>query len=485
MAARRAPGSGKGAIFAAAFFAITTLTATILAIVAYGDLDKQRKDAEQARQELRNFATDAELSTTDVGRLLGEAKKNNRSAYKFQGEQIDGLKRFLTGDVNASVTDIGKQLRAVGVPEGQAVVNVITDLRDKNDVKDKNIEGLQAEIASNKKDLQGLATRYESVKGEREKQVKVLEEAITKLQGEIEVHRKNTDKTLAEANQKHEETQAQAAERLLAAQNQAKALQTEITRLEIRVKELRSVIAETSPKPDHLVGQIDGRILSVNPDQNLVYVNIGRRDHLQLGTTFEVYDPVRGIEVTKDSATGKINLKRGKATIEVMELDDDTAVCRVIRSLRSQTILAKDLIANIAYDRKRQFKFFVFGNFDLDGDGTHTLADYNLVVELIRKWGGKVVREEDRRESVVALLGEQKAGELQLPLDTDYIVIGSEPEPPAPLKEEQKANPDEVKAWLEAQKTWQKFSQIQDQARQLAVPIINQHRFLDLVGYYR
>ncbi len=485
MAARRVAGTGKGAIYTAVFFAFTTVTATVLAILAYGDLDKQRKEEEQARQELRNFSSDTERATTDVGRLLGEAKKNNRTVVKYLNEQIDDLKRVVTGDVNASVVDIKKQLTAIGLPDGLAVINVITELRDKNDVKDKNIDGLQAEISSNKKDLQALAARYETIKGEREQQVKVLEEAITKLSAEIEVHRKDTDKTLAEANQKHDESQAKAAERLLAAQNQAKGLQSEITRLELRIKELRNVIAETSPKPDHLVGQIDGRILSVNPDHNLVYINIGRRDHLQLGTTFEVYDPVRGVEVTPDPGTGKLVLKRGKATIEVMELDDDTSVCRIIRSLRGQTILAKDLVANLVYDRKRQFKFFVFGQFDLDGDGTHTLADYNLVVELVRKWGGKVVLEEERKESVEAMLGAEKAEELQIPLDTDYIIIGSEPEPPAPLKEEEKQQPDRVKAWLEAQKSWKQFSQIQDQAKILSVPIINQHRFLDLVGYYR
>jgi len=105
----------------------------------------------------------------------------------------------------------------------------------------------------------------------------------------------------------------------------------------------------------------------------------------------------------------------------------------------------------------------VYGDFDMKGDGVFTAAEADMVKNLVIRWGGTVQN--------------------KLTVDTDFVILGKEPEVPT-LTKEQEADPilnaNNV-AKKEALATYEKMI---NQASTLNIPIMNQTRFLYYTGYF-
>jgi hypothetical protein len=178
--------------------------------------------------------------------------------------------------------------------------------------------------------------------------------------------------------------------------------------------------------------------------------------------TFEVYDQLTRIPALGNAEQGlsDANMPEGKASIEVIRILPGFSECRVIRRKPGYGVNIGDLIANLVYDSTQKYNFVVYGNFDLNNDSRAESADGDVIKRLITMWGGKVTNEVN--------------------INTDFIVMGVEPkaEPPSPnddaLVRQQK---------LEAQQAQEAYLNVLKQASQLNIPIMNQNRFLNFVGY--
>ena len=108
--ARRAGGGVGAATWAAIFFGITTIVATILAIVAYSDIEKERADRQVAQDIVRKWVSDAERNNDDFWRESEGAKKAGKSkkarkakiekrldAVKKKSEELKGLAKTISG----------------------------------------------------------------------------------------------------------------------------------------------------------------------------------------------------------------------------------------------------------------------------------------------------------------------------------------------------------------------------------------------------
>lgn len=165
-------------------------------------------------------------------------------------------------------------------------------------------------------------------------------------------------------------------------------------------------------------------------------------------------------------------------------MSDTSAMCRVVRSSFGRPILVQDPIANLIYDKQRKFNFYVLGDFDLDGDGKATLSDREQVIDLIERWGGVVVKSEDRKRRLGAAIGLEAAEANVLPLDTDFVLLGKEP-PLSAASQGEVTDPTE-KARIENLKlVYDQYSRIRSEAKALGIPVLNQNRFLALIGYYQ
>jgi|SaaInlStandDraft_1057018.scaffolds.fasta_scaffold34577_2 hypothetical protein len=136
---------------------------------------------------------------------------------------------------------------------------------------------------------------------------------------------------------------------------------------------------------------IDGTILSSDPNSNVVVIDVGRLNALRLGQKFDVFK-VKG-ETLHD--------KKGR--IEVVSLQPNVAVCRVIDSIRLDPIVPGDKIANGSedrpFDRKIAPTYVLSGRF-------YKSYSKELVGFMIKRAGG-VIKNQIYKEISYVVIGDQ------------------------------------------------------------------------------
>jgi len=246
-----------------------------------------------------------------------------------------------------------------------------------------------------------------------------------------------------------------------------------LTRENLQLKDqIRQITADrrrdTIRPPDETT-LVDGLIAEVNANQEIVTINIGRRQKVVLDMQFKVYSDASAI-----SPDAQGNYARPKAIIRVTRVGDGSSTARVIeRSGRAQ-IFAGDVIANEVYDPNKVYKLLVFGDFDVDGDGVATIFEQREVIQRINAWGARVVTfpehermARDRQDEI--LLG-----------DVDFLVLGSRPVlPPEPADDA----PDIiVEEWIRQSDRAQLYEVYQQRARETGVPVLTWNRLRTLIG---
>ncbi|MBI1368676.1 MAG: hypothetical protein GC162_08490 [Planctomycetes bacterium] len=457
-------------------FIFLFLTTLGLSILFYSKVDEADKKTSQATAKLEEFVRSGELLKPETAQVIQQAKDANRSVLTNMQTEHSALVRLVTGSGDTSQHGIEEALRAVGVVDNN-VVAVMTKLRTDLDKSTQQVALLEKQIKDRQEELQTLKSQYDSTQQDRQQKIAALSAEIKKLKDDYTAYQKSVDDQRDEIAKRLEAAQGASAAEVRQRDNEIRRLEGEVGKRDLRIKELIAQFKTEKPTVPDATREADGKVLAVNPDENLIYINLGQSDHLVLGMTFEVFDALRGVEVNDDGTL------RGKASIEVVDMESNTATCRVVRASYNRPVLANDLVANLVYDKDRVFKFYVFGDFDLDGDGKSTLADHDQVVNLITKWGGQVTDPRDRELRMTALLSKDAAGKNLLPLDTDFLVVGQEPELPQPVPPGTR-DPAVIKAAIQAKQQWDHYIELRNEAVTLSVPIISQNRFLALIGYY-
>jgi hypothetical protein len=210
-----------------------------------------------------------------------------------------------------------------------------------------------------------------------------------------------------------------------------------------------------------VIGRSEGQIVKSSSD-NIVYIDLGYGDHIAPGLTFEVYDqrqPLPKLPNIADNDT----LPVGKGSIEVIRVDQGSSECRVINTERGQTIVPGDKILNLVYDRNTKFNFVVYGDFDINSTGKPVPADIQIIKRLVTQWGGTI------QDKITA--------------DTDFVIMGKEPEIPQFTTEELQ-DPFNKKKQEDSIAAADAYDTVQQRASDLGIPILNQNRFLYFVGYF-
>lgn len=119
----------------------------------------------------------------------------------------------------------------------------------------------------------------------------------------------------------------------------------------------------------------DGKIISVNQREGIVYIDLGSEDLLRPQQTFSVFDK---------GASGLTKAKP-KGRIEVLQVAKDQAMCRVLEDSLTNIIVPGDLIFTPAWEPGRPVHFAVAGLIDITGNGR---SDLDLLKALIAINGG-------------------------------------------------------------------------------------------------
>jgi hypothetical protein len=459
----RSGGGSNGSIWAIVLLAIAFVASLTCAIIFYTKIEVADQQAQSAAAELDRYVRSSERSGNDVirGMLQNQAKS-------VVGELMDvntQLKGFI-GLAETPIEGIDNRMKALEV---KALIPEIERLR----AEEQSAKELQNELNKKYETATKRASAAETAKNQVENEYR---NSVNKLKGQLD----KLEKDYEAFQKKADSEQKSIASQLAKVRDQAKdekskfnslegQLKSEIEVYKQRIARLESqhsgrVSQEANIDPSTLV---DGKIASILVEQNAVYIDLGQSSHVIPGMTFEIYDPKIGVVKNNEGNY------RGKATIEVINVFETTSVARVVRIPDSEQIFTGDLIANLIYDPELKYKFFVYGEFDLDQIQQTSVTDRRRVENMILKWGGMLISD-----------AAQQGDNPKLTYDVDFLILGQEPAfPKAPAEDE--VDPTAIERHAKAMKRYEAYFGLVKQAKELSIPILNQNRFLSMVGYYK
>lgn len=471
-------GSGdSGLMYTLVLFVFLFFISAALAVVFYMQADDQRSEAEEARSTLNEVANSADRGTdlyTELQTRVDEGEAS--SVLGALRSELEGLRSLIAGEADASRQAINDRLAEVGLEETDVLVHTLEDMNNELERLEGQLENADVRASAAEQQLDDLQEQATEEQEEYESRVAELSETVDSLRDDYNSYRDQAEDQQQELSRRLEEARDEAEQEIRTRDNQIGDLENSLAERDSRIRQLIQEMGGETPEAPDPTREHDGRIVDVSDERNIAYIDLGRRDHMVLGMQFEVFDQVQGVEVDED---GEL---RGKATIEVVDISEKSSAGRIVRSSLAQPVLQGDVVANLVFDRDRQFKFFVFGDFDLDRDGEYSAADRETVLTLIREWGGTVVDPEERRREISARFDDQTAQDRVVPPDVDFVVVGQEPSMPNELPPGER-DAVRIQESIQAEEAWEEYNRIVDAANDLGIPVLNENRFLALIGH--
>ena len=436
-------------------FVFLFLISATLATLMWMRYSKTQKDLDQVRESRDKLATQADLGQQMIRQLLEQydnpaPNQARRTVAQQLIRQIDSLTQAISGSPGPADVAV-KEWEALQInqglaPEVRRLQNSLNSLRDQLAQQNAELDGLRGQVRQLRADGQKMADEQTlqtaSLTGEKTtlitKASVVHEEHVAQLDTakvDLEKARNESAQKLAEAKAKIEE------------------LSLTIGRLE-RTYAALEVKYANSLKETLEVGEVarksDGEIIRVVEGADVCYIDKGRKHGMAPDLTFAVYD-----------ASGVTKTGAGKASLIITKVMEDVSECRYRDLKAAMGVFVGDVIANVAYDPKRTYRFVVEGFFDLYNDGQASAQGTEEVKGLIRRFGGEIMSE--------------------INVTTDFVVVGDEP--PRPDQPEAGATPQAVELYQKNLKVSERYQQVRDFADKYQVRLLNLSRFLALTGF--
>jgi hypothetical protein len=450
--------------YALIIFIFLWVVATALAVVFYMQFDKADKAREEAERLARQVAKPSERALVSQF-TEGQVGPNADSALGVAYKQIQLLKLAIANDTSKSVAELASPdnglARATADKAGKkdlALVQAVKALADDAAKLASDNAALKDRLTAEHAAYAAALDQYKAAEksanasiDQRKDEIKKVSEEVAASKAELEAMRTKDEKDLTDAKDNAEKVRRELVLQLDQKANEMKILKNKLDQVVQQLQNLRPAAKTNVGK------EVDGLIVRANAGDAEAYINLGKKDHVVPGLTFAVYDPKLGVRADSDQESA------GKGGIEVLEVGESESLCRITHVTKGQTIQSGDIIANPVYntDKTRKYRFVVFGDFDLDGDGQATSQERDRIVRLIQAWGGIV---DDALSS-----------------QSDFLVIGARPAAPSVKYE----GAEEAGSIAKAQEQKQtQYDALIQEAKSSSVPILNQNRFLAMIGYY-
>ncbi len=312
------------------------------------------------------------------------------------------------------------------------------------------LQKLNAELEQKNKQL-GLKTQtLQDQQQTHETQLASLREEKSKVSAALAGEKQARDQAISDVQGTLARSQEELQQELAVKERLLEEKVLEVAELEKKIRRLEYELGlKRRGESRNILNQVAGRIEKIARNANVCYINIGRTDRVQPGVTFAVYDK-KGL---KD--------EHAKGGIQVTHVSDDFSECKILREDSDAPIVVGDEIANLAFHTTRQHVFVVQGLFDLHGTDSPSSYGANEVQKAIRTFGGKIADE--------------------VTLQTDYVVMGQEPE--KPVQPAPDAPTSVQQAYQKQLQRYREYQDVQTAAESMKIPILNTNRFLMLTGY--
>ncbi len=464
---------GAGIMYTAITFVVLFLIAAIIAGVFYVQSEKQRKNTETLTTEMNTFATVAQR--TNKGNTVGDVPPRET----VMGTLLNYLDSMVYMIIGGVPEETSAQIKVESAKNkfNQAVASLTRQHLAPQDI-DPNTTGLirilematlkldqtTESLAASRKDLDDLQKRFDDAvaanaetqqrliaeKDKYYQQVQDVTKAYEDLKTQLEMTTDQQVKLVRDQLDAEKANSDSLRDQLLRTQAELKMIQGRLDRAQ---GDLQSIVPQ--PDMDVLAYKPDGKIMLVDNQLNVVHLNVGRKDKVYRGLTFAVYD--KNAPIPPDG--------KGKAEVEVFDVQDDFSVARIVKAEIRRPIVADDVVANLIWDSDKRNLFVVAGNFTQEDapEGELSITP-DMIKLLITKWGGAVADE--------------------VGVNTDYLVLGTPPVTPRrPTLSQMNVFPDAMEKYEAAVKTAEAYQKAVASADTLGVPVFNKERFLNFIGY--
>ncbi len=471
MATVSQPGSRAGLITALVIFVILFLIAAIFAVMTNSKLKVAEENLVRYTKKFERIVTENELpSATEQADRFGET---GTSLYASLLKQREQLAQQITGQPSSTkdaidsaaktVAAANADLRDAGVAvPGGAMINGLATLVEAIRAREARIKDLTAQAATLNDQIKQA---NDAAKQKADELEKAIAEANKKTEAEAAkgnsylTDTKTKIDALEDSLKKAVDDGRKASEDLT---TQLKTVQAEIEKVKKENERLTKKIATMRPRnyADAILRQPDGKIIQVGKN-NVVYVDLGFGQRITQGMTFHIYDKLEGIPRIDGPAE---DLPPGKGSLEIIRVGPGSSECRIIHMAEGQHPQEGDIIANVIFDKNTTFRFKVYGDFDVDHNGVASSAETDVIKRLVVAWGATLTDNID--------------------IDTDFLVMGKEPVVPNTPKDQLDTDPVKKFEYENALKAQKAYDEIRNKAIELQIPVLNQNRFLYMIGYW-
>ena len=423
MARARSGGGGNGAIIGLVVFGAGFFICLILAILFYTQVSTAQQEAEAAKADLNQVASPSD-----------------------ENEQLDQAIADMDGN-----TTVAKLLNRISASRSEVVglQGRVTDLTGELSTEKANAQQQQEAAEQARADLARLSENRTAMESELRDQVASMSSTIADISADNDRLKSLIDSSIIEVEDSYRQQIERLNTRIAELNAETSVLDRTIADQQVTIVALKGERPEAIPLTD-----ADATIVAQIPDQDKVYLDIGRNANLVKGMSFTVFDPDTLVKLEGP------DLDRGKATVDIINVDETTAVGLIVDRKPRAVIRDGDALVNIVFDPRRKYSFLVFGQYDLDFDGE--LDDYGLdqVKSLVLESNGRLID--------------------TIGFTTDFVVLGVEPE--LPTRPDDELDLLKMREYRVALENYQAYQDRIAAARELGIPVLNQNRFLDLVG---
>ena len=423
----------------AAFVAYSQMSAKNAALT---EAAAQTAAANAANTTQRQLVTDVTAVKDKVG-LDGEIGGQTPGPDTVLGKLDAALNQYGGGEAKSTVLATLQSMRTE-----------IQRLSSENAAMTEARDQLAAELNKVRGDTQNRISEFETAtrdaKGDLNQVVQETDERLD--QKDAEIARKDT--ALENAVAKAEEIRRTSADTI---DEKNQIIENYEKRIDILGKEL-------SEKDNFGFEKADGEVVRVDPGQDLVYIDLGSGDGLPTETTFSVYR-------RNNSGIGR-GLEDVKGAIEVIRiLRPHLAEARITEEDITDPIGSGDLIYSPLWQSGQKNYFSFVGTISVDGDNQQ---DRDLLFAKIRDEGGEVelyVDEQGRRHEGDGELNP----DVKLSSKTKFLVLGDIPDPTD--------YPTNQPEYEFAQEVLETRQELEKEARQQGIRIVNLPDFVSYLGY--
>ena len=403
--------AGSGVLVTLVTFVLATVAFLVLAVVFYSQMMSATEMSIKSKSDIKNLKTELEKAKTPNDEAL--------ALYKQTATERDALK------LTAS-----QQEKSI---QGTA----------------KTIDELNSQLTAVRKSLADATTERQAAIDAAKKDIAPLTNATTEYDKSIEDVQKITHDSKDDVERNYRA-------RIDEMQLNIDGLGKERDTLRSRLEQAEKKLSEFEVKPEDPSSLVDGHVIEIGGPDATVYLDIGRKHRVVPGMTFEVFTTADQVQNNKQ---GKL---RGKASVQVLRVTEDTSTARVTRSSANQPINRNDVLINAVYSPTYTYRMMVYGKFDVNNDGKASTGEASVIRNRIQEWGGKVIDSE------------------KVTGDLDFVVMGNPPPEPLPLSSS--AGDIEVQAYTQAKNDYDTYNRIMKEATEAKIPVLNWNRFQVLTG---